>query len=260
MNSEAENLSDHEDSWSMKKATPAERTAANGYLREGSVRKKKKGSKKTLDKTKQRGTRNPLIPPSSDSEPEGSVRKKKTGSKKKLDKTKQRGTRNPLIPPSSDSEPDVPLENPDPPPVPAANEERGVTSEEGWMTYCYDNSFKPYDYPRDNTSDAYIQELHEMSEFYGLAGIWPPDFDRMKWHQIADKAKRAGKEDLAASLKRITRRICKAWRKLSGEERMEYRQYRECGKEPEKPGNESADPSDRVEGSRSTDGTRQAGR
>ena len=223
MNSEAENLSDHEDSWSMKKATPAERTAANGYLREGSVRKKKKGSKK------------------------------------KLDKTKQRGTRHPLIPPSSDSEPDVPLENPDPPPVPAANEERGVESEEGWMLHCYDNSFKPYDYPRDNTSDAYIQELHEMSEFYGLTDIWPPDFDRMKWHQIADKAKRTGKEDLAASPKRITRRICKAWRKLSGEERMEYRQYRECGKEPEKPGNESADSSDRGEGSHSTEGSCKAG-
>ena len=152
MNSEAENLSDHEDSWSMKKATPAERTAANGYLREGSVRKKKKGSKK------------------------------------KLDKTKQRGTRNPLIPPSSDSEPDVPLENPDPPPVPAANEERGVKSEEGWMLHCYDDSFKPYDYPRDNTSDAYIQELHEMNEFYGLiTDIWPPDFDRMTNEMAPDR-------------------------------------------------------------------------
>ena len=127
------------------------------------------------------------------------------------------------------------------------------------MTYCYDNSFKPYDYPRDNTSGAYIHELHEMSEFYGLTDIWPPDFDRMKWHQIADKAKRTGKEDLAASPKRITRRICKAWRKLSGEERMEYRQYRECGKEPEKPGNESADSSDRGEGSRSTEGSCKAG-
>jgi hypothetical protein len=60
MDSDAKSLSDHEDSWSMKKATPAERTAANGYLREGSVRKKKKGSKKKLDKTKQRGTRHPL--------------------------------------------------------------------------------------------------------------------------------------------------------------------------------------------------------
>jgi hypothetical protein len=61
-------------------------------------------------------------------------KKKKKGSKKKLDKTKQRGTRHPLIPLSSDSEPDVPLENPDPPPVPAANEERGVENEEGRMT------------------------------------------------------------------------------------------------------------------------------
>jgi hypothetical protein len=224
MNSEAENLSDHEDSWSMKKATPAERTAANGYLREGSVRKKKKGSKK------------------------------------KLDKTKQRETRNPLIPPSSDSEPDVPLENPNPPPVPAANEERGVESEKGWILHCYGNSCEPYDYPRDNTSGAYIKELREMSEYMGgLTDIWPPDFDRMKWHQIADKAKRTGKEDLAASPKRITRRICKAWRKLSGEERMEYRRYRECGKEPEKPGNESADSSDRDEGSQSTEGSCKAG-
>jgi hypothetical protein len=66
----------------------------------------------------------------------------------------------------------------------------------------------------------------------------------MKWHQIADKAKRTGKEDLAASPKRITPRICIAWRKLSCEERMDNRQYRECGKKPEKCGNESADSSD----------------
>jgi hypothetical protein len=118
MDSDAENLSDHEDSWSVKKATPAERTAANGYLREGSARKKKKGSKK------------------------------------KLDETKQRGTRRPLIPSSSDSGPDVSLENPDPPPILAANKERSATSEEGWMTYCCDNSFDP---PRQY---AYQQCLH----------------------------------------------------------------------------------------------------
>jgi hypothetical protein len=40
---------------------------------------------------------------------------------------------------------------------------------------------------------------------------------------------------------------------------VEYRQYRECGKEPEKPGSESADPSDRGEGPRSTGGSCKAG-